>query len=115
VCYEMRLNMDRLRAAGVEVKALRATGGGARSRVWMQMKADILNVPITALRSEEAGAAGSAMLVGVACGVYKDLAEAAEVLVATAETYLPRAEVHEAYEPWYQKYVKLYDAVRPLV
>jgi len=115
VCYEMRLNMDRLRAAGVEIKALRATGGGARSRVWMQMKADMLNVPITALNSEEAGAAGSAMLVGVACGVFNDLAEAAEVLVATAETYQPRPEVHAAYEPYYQKYAKLYDAVRPLV
>ena len=115
VCYEMRLNMDKLKAAGVEVKALRATGGGARSRVWMQMKADILNVPITALRSEEAGAAGSAMLVGVACGVFKDLKEAAKALVTTAETYMPRAEVHALYETYYNKYVKLYDAVRPLV
>lgn len=115
VCYEMRLNMDKLKAAGVAINALRATGGGARSRAWMQMKADMLNIPITALKSEEAGAAGSAMLVGVACGVFKDLAEAADVLVATAETYLPRPEVHAAYEPYYQKYVKLYDAVRPLV
>ncbi len=115
VCYEMRLNIDRLRDAGVEVNALRATGGGARSSAWMQMKADMLNIPITALRSEEAGAAGSAMLVGVACGVFKDLREAADVLVATADTYYPRADVHAKYEPYYSKYVKLYDAIRPLV
>ena len=115
VCYEMRLNIDLLRAAGVEVKALRATGGGAKSRTWMQMKADILNIPITALRSEEAGAAGSAMLVGVACGVFADLANAADVMVATAETYYPRSDVHAAYESVYNRYVRLYDAVRPLV
>lgn len=115
VCYEMRLNIDRLREAGVEVKALRATGGGARSRAWMQMKADMLNIPITALKSEEAGAAGSAMLVGVACGVFGDLKQAADVLVATTDTYMPRPEVHAAYEPYYRKYKKLYDAVRPLV
>ena len=89
--------------------------GGAKSRTWMQMKADILNIPITALRSEEAGAAGSAMLVGVACGVFADLANAANVMVATAETYYPRSDVHAAYESVYDRYVRLYDAVRPLV
>lgn len=115
VCYEMRLNMDLLREAGVEVKALRATGGGAKSRTWMQMKADMLNIPITALRSEEAGAAGSAMLVGVACGVFADLDEAAKIMVGTAETYMPRQDVHDSYEEMYKKYVKVYNAVRPLV
>lgn len=115
VCYEMRLNLQRLQAAGVEVKALRATGGGARSRVWMQMKADILNMPVTALQSEEAGAAGSAMLVGIACGVFADLKEAAETMVATKETYYPRPDVCAAYDAVYERYEKLYEAVRPLV
>ena len=115
VCYEMRLNLKKLKQAGVEVSALRATGGGARSKVWMQMKADILKMPVTALQSEEAGAAGSAMLVGIACGVFRDLKEAAEIMVATKETYYPRAEVGEAYDAVYRRYEKLYEAVRPLV
>lgn len=115
VVYEMRLNMDRLKEAGVEVKALRATGGGARSKVWLQMKADILNIPVTSLRSEEAGAAGSAMLVGVAVGVFADLAEAARVMVVPRDTYLPREEVHALYEDTYRRYTKVYHAVRPLV
>lgn len=115
VVYEMRLNMDRLKKAGVEIQALRATGGGARSKVWMQMKADILNVPVTALRSEEAGAAGSAMLVGVAVGAFADLREAANVLVVPKDTYYPRSEVHARYEGTYQRYAKVYQAVRPLV
>lgn len=115
VCYEMRLNVERLKSAGVTVRALRATGGGARSKVWMQMKADILNVPVTALASEEAGAAGSAMLVGVAVGVFADLQAAAAVMTALKDTYRPRPEVHALYEQQYQRYEKVYEAVRPLV
>lgn len=115
VVYEMRLNMDRLREAGVDVRALRATGGGARSKVWLQMKADILNIPVTALRSEEAGAAGSAMLVGVAVGAFANLEEAAKVMVVPTDTYFPRQEVHKRYEEAYRRYTKVYNAVRPLV
>ncbi len=115
VCYEMRLNMEFLRKAGIAICALRATGGGANSRVWLQMKADILNVPVTALRCGEAGAAGSAMLAGIAAGVFKDIREAASVMVTLQETYEPRAVVHERYEECYRQYQKLYGAVRPLV
>lgn len=114
VVYEMRLNLDRLRDAGVAVKALRATGGGARSKLWLQMKADILNLPVTALRNEEAGATGSAMLVGVAVGAFATLAEAAYVMVTPQTTYLPRPQVHARYDAVYQRYIKVYDAVRPL-
>lgn len=115
VVYEMRLNMDRLKEAGVAVNALRATGGGARSKLWMQMKADILNIPVTTLRSEEAGAAGSAMLVGVAVGVFANLEEAAKVMVVPMDTYYPRQNVHKRYESTYRRYTKVYNAVRPLV
>lgn len=114
VVYEMRLNLDRLRDAGVVIKALRATGGGARSKLWLQMKADILNLPVTALRSEEAGATGSAMLVGVAVGAFASLAEAAEVMVTAQDTYYPRPQAHARYDAVYQRYTKVYDAVRPL-
>jgi len=115
VCYEMRLNQERLQAAGVEIAPLRATGGGANSRVWMQMKADILNVPVTAMSTTEAGATGSAMLVGVAVGVYADLEEAAKVMVQEKETFYPRTEVHEKYEKVYKRYKELYSGIRPLV
>ena len=106
--------MERLRDAGVEVHALRATGGGARSEVWMQMKADILGIPVTALISEEAGAAGSAMLVGLACGVFPDLESAAKRLVRPVKTFFPREEFRAAYDEIYGRYRHLYDSLRPL-
>lgn len=115
ICYEMLLNIERLRDAGIEIKQLRATGGGANSHVWLQMKADILNIPVTALQSAEAGAAGSAMLVGVALGVFHNLRDAASIIVSERETYLPRPEVHQKYQSCFECYKKLYSAVRPLV
>ena len=73
VAYEMRLNYDALADSGIHFTKLHATGGGAKSRVWMQMKADILNLPITSLKTSDAGTVGSAMMTGVAVGVSRDL------------------------------------------
>ena len=115
VCYEMRLNQELLSGCGVAIAPLHATGGGAKSRVWMQMKADVLNVPVTALTTSEAGATGSAMLVGVALGLYPDLEAAAERMVKVREVFYPREDAHARYEEVYQRYKQLYRAVRPLV
>lgn len=115
VCYEMRLNQELLAGCCVTVAPLHATGGGAKSRVWMQMKADVLNVPVTALTTSEAGATGSAMLVGVALGLYPSLEAAADKMVKVREVFQPRPEVHARYEAVYQRYKNLYNAVRPLV
>lgn len=115
VTYEMMLNMECLAEAGIRPQKLRAAGGGAASAVWMQMKADMLNLPIVSLGNAEAGAAGCAMLAGVAAGVYKDLGEAARTMLKEKDTYLPRQEMHEAYQEYYEKYRRLYEASRPLV
>ena len=115
VVYEMYLNMQALQGSGIRFEKLNATGGGARSKQWMQMKADVLNLPITALETADAGTVGSAMLTGVAIGIFKDLNEAAAHMVRETETYLPRADMHEKYMRIYERYEKLYRAVRPLV
>ena len=115
VCFEMRLNTERLSGAGIKFGALRAAGGGANSRAWMQMKADILNMPVVALQSAEAGAAGCAMAAGTALGLFADLRAAAGAFVKERETYYPRAEMREKYGAIYEKYKKLYAAIRPLV
>lgn len=115
VVYEMILNLEFLERAGICPKKLRATGGGAASGVWMQMKADMLNLPITSLGSAEAGAAGCAMMAGIAAGVFQNLEEAAKALITEKETYEPRKRQHETYRELYERYRKLYQAVRPLV
>ena len=81
----------------------------------MQMKADILNLPITALKTSDAGTVGSAMLTGVAVGTFRDLEEAAAVMVQQRETYDPDPQRHEQYMRVYERYRKVYHAVRPLM
>lgn len=115
VVYEMKLNYDALSGSGIHFEKLHATGGGAKSRVWMQMKADVLNLPVTALETADAGTVGSAMLTGVATGVFRDLKDAGEHMVKETETYYPDASMHENYMKIYERYQKVYDAVRPLV
>ena len=115
VVYEMRLNYDALKPTGVRFTKLNATGGGAKSRIWMQMKADVLGLPITALETADAGTVGAAMLTGVATGQFADLSAAAASMVRERETYFPRPEMHAKYMEVYERYKKLYEAVRPLV
>lgn len=115
VVYEMVLNMESLKGSGIHFGMLHATGGGARSEIWMQMKADMLNVPITALKTADAGTVGSAMLTGIAVGCFKNLEDAAEHMVEKTTVYYPRPEMHAKYQKIYQKYRGLYKAVRPLV
>lgn len=115
VVYEMRLNYDALAGSGIRFEKLNATGGGARSKLWMQMKADVLNLPITALKTVDAGTVGSAMLTGVAIGLFRDLEDAARHMVQERETYYPRPEMHEQYMEIYKRYSDVYRAVRPLI
>lgn len=115
VAYEMLLNLEWLKGSGIHFQMLHATGGGARSAVWTQMKADVLNVPFTTLKTANAGTVGSAMLTGIAVGCFKDLEDAATHMVEKTEVYLPDAGRHEKYMEVYSRYRKVYDVVRGLV
>ncbi len=115
VVYEMYLNYRALEGSGIHFERLNATGGGARSREWMQMKADMLNLPITALRTADAGTVGSAMLTGIVIGLFRDLKDAAAHMVEETEVFRPRREMHEKYLKIFERYEKVYQAVRPLV
>lgn len=115
VAYEMRVNYEALAGSGIHFSKLHATGGGARSKLWMQMKADVLDLPITALRTADAGTVGSAILTGIAVGLFNNLPDAAACMVQETETYVPSKAMHEKYMKIYQKYKAVYPAVRPLV
>lgn len=115
VVYEMALNMECLKDSGIHFRMLHATGGGANSEFWMQMKADMLNIPITALKTVNAGTVGSAMLTGIVTGCFEDLKDAAAHMVEKKRVYYPRQEMHEKYRKMYKKYRELYKTVRPLM
>lgn len=115
VVYEMLLNLECMGDSAANIRMLRATGGGARSKVWMQMKADVLNLPVAALGTMDAGTVGSAMLTGIAAGCFADLKDAAGHMVKLREIYRPRPELREPYRKQYEKYKGLYQAVRPFM
>ena len=86
----------------------RAVGGGARSDVWNQIKADVLNVPYQKLKGNEFGAWGAAMIAGKAAGLIEDLAAHAEqTAILNGSPALPSQENHERYLPLVEKYIAL--------
>jgi len=115
VTYEIMTNIEHLESFGIKLDSLYATGGGATSPVWLQIKADILSRPVSAIDAKEVGALGTCMMVCVALGVYKDLHEAKNVFVKTGKTYAPNSENSKVYNKNYAAYKKLYSAVRPIV
>jgi len=114
VTYEIMVNIDRLESAGINPDRLFATGGGAQSEVWLQIKADIIGKPITALDAGEAGTCGTCMLAAVASGVCKDLKEAKSKFVKEKKTYYPDMAKNEIYKKYFEAYKGIYDAVRGL-
>lgn len=115
VVYEMAVNLEWLKESGIHFDKLHATGGGAHSKEWMQMKADVLDMEIIALETVDAGTVGSAMLTGIAVGCFTDLEDAAKKMVHEVAVYRPRKEMHEKYMGVFCKYKRIYGAVRPLV
>lgn len=114
VTYEIMTNVRHLEDFGITPEELTATGGGAGSPVWLQIKADILGRPVRAVKAKEAGAAGTCMMVAVAAGIYPDLAAAKEKFVIPDKTYLPDKDRAAIYRKYFENYQKIYGAVRPL-
>ena len=112
--YEMLLNFNTMKALTGEIKEIRATGGGATSDVWLQIKADILNTEIIALSCKEVGAAGTAILAGIAIGEIEDMKEAVLKTAGIRKVFKPDDKNKLVYSEFYKKYANLYNAVKGL-
>jgi xylulokinase len=97
----------RLREMGIDTSRILATGGGAKSDAWLQIKADILGVPFVRLDITECGSAGAAILAGLATGVYDDPGQASARFGHEAETFEPDPQRHRRYAERYQQYREL--------
>jgi len=106
--FELRVNLDLLKDAGVTISELRAVGGGARSPLWLQLKADICQVPLRVPQVTEAACLGAALLAGVAAGIYPDVATAVTQTVHLQRRIEPRADNMSAYDERYQLYRQMY-------
>jgi xylulokinase len=90
----------------------RVVGGGARSRVWNQIKADVLEVPYQRLDRSELGTWGSALVAGKAIGLFDDLASRAmECTHSVGAPVTPDAENHAVYAPLIERYIRLQESL----
>lgn len=112
--YEMRMCVDLLKEAKGEIHTLRATGGGAKSAYWLQIKADIMEIPVAVPAVSEAGCLGVAMLAGSSTGVYNSVQEAAANVVKISRTFEPSSENREFYREQFQRYLDVYPTLKDL-
>jgi xylulokinase len=112
--FALRDIVDRLDAMGLAGDEIRVVGGGARSRLWLQMKADVTGRPVRVLATDEAAALGAAMLAAVGARTFRDLDQAVDGLtILEPAAFEPDPVTRAAYDDAYGRYRRLFDAVEP--
>jgi len=109
---DQRLNTSILGEHNIAVDHLVAVGGGSKSRPWLQIKADILQIPVSTLTVKEAGALGCAVLCAAALGVYASIEEAAAAMSHIGETVKPNTAHREFYDEKFELYKQLNEHVK---
>ncbi|MFM2123597.1 MAG: hypothetical protein RL328_48 [Acidobacteriota bacterium] len=114
VSYSQKDCLDLISALGVHASSIRVSGGGARSRLWRQILADVFGTPVATLASQEGSALGAAILAMVATGEYSSVPEACAAIVRDQETQEPRSPESKVYAEGHAVYRSMYPALKPL-
>jgi len=114
VAYSQKDGLDLVAALGVNVVLIRASGGGARSRLWRQIMADVFGTPVVTMASKEGSALGAAILAMVATGEYSSVLEACRAIIRERDVIQPRREEAKIYAGGHAVYRSLYPALKPL-
>lgn len=112
LCYELRTNLEAMRRSGIVIHELRAVGGGARSPMWLQTKANVLGTVIRTMESKEAGCLGAAVLAAAGTGYYSSIEEACGSMVRTADCYEPEPDMQKRYQEKYEIFLELYESLK---
>jgi len=112
--YEISLNFNTLKEFTKEITELRATGGGAYSDIWLQIKSDILNIEIKALDCKEIGAAGTAALAAKAINATDNIDDFIITAASVRKTFSPNKENASKYSHLYNRYKKIYNSVKEM-
>jgi FGGY-family pentulose kinase len=116
IAYGTETILRTFRQYDYEVRELIATGGPTKSKLWMQIHADVSNVPITLTEAGDSAALlGSAALAAVAAGVYPSAHDAAQAMVRIKSQILPNADAHIAYCFYVEQYAATYPQMRDLM
>lgn len=114
VIFALRDSLEVARSLGITISSTKICGGGAKSPLWKKMVANIMNVKVEMLESEEGPALGGAILAAVGCNAYESVEEATKRLVKVVEVIEPEEELVQKYEERYQKFKAIYPALKPV-
>jgi xylulokinase len=112
VSYGLLDSLELMRALGLSIEQVRASGGGARSPLWRQILADVFNAEIVTVNVTEGAAYGAALLAGVGAGVYGSVVAACEAAIRLTGRTEPGPAV-DVYADYYPRYRALYPALAP--
>ena len=114
VAFALRDSLEVAKSLGINLTRTKICGGGAKSPLWKKIIANVLNLKVDVIESEEGPSMGGAMLAAVSCGEYASVEEIAGKLVKVVDTVEPDAVLVAKYEAKYAKFKEIYPACKPL-
>ncbi len=114
VAFGLRDSLEVARSLGIKIERTKICGGGAKSSLWKRIIANVMNLNVDVIESEEGPGYGAAMLAAVGCGEFASVEEASEKLVKVIDTVEPEPELVEKYEERYRQFRKIYPALKAL-
>ena len=112
VAFGLRDSLEVARKLGIKIDSSKICGGGAKSPLWKKIIANVMNLKLEIIESEEGPGYGAAILAAVGCGVYSSVEEATDKLVKVIDTVEPETDLVEKYEQRYQTFKKYYPALK---
>lgn len=114
VAFGLRDSLEVAKKLGVQIERTKICGGGAKSPLWKKIIANVMNLKVDVMESEEGPALGGAMLAAVGCGEYRDAESIAAKIVKAIDTIEPEPGFVAKYEERYQEFKKIYPAMKQL-
>lgn len=114
VAFALRDSFEVAKSLGIQIERAKICGGGAKSPLWKKIVANVLNIKIDVLESEQGPALGAAMLAAAACKEFTTVKDAADRIVKIIDTVEPEPELAAKYEEKYRKFAQIYPTVQDL-
>jgi xylulokinase len=115
VAFGLKDSFELIKAAGLsKIDQIRVSGGGAKSPLWRQILANVLNAELVTVNTTEGAAFGAALLAGVGKGVWKDVDNACQAAIHITGSTLPDMNLVSKYNETYSIYKQLYPALKTI-
>lgn len=114
ITFDLRLNLEKMEETGIKIDALRATGGGARSDTWLQIKADVTGKLIQKIDVDESGCMAAAVLAGYGTGRFDSVEQVLQKWVKIGKEFEPDMKKYKRYQAKYEQWLKVYDRLEDI-